>query len=111
MKETDDRTRDLFPRADYPLARNGDEVTSHVAAADLRKSLLHAKQKRFVLHLVEDHPGCTARKLSWYCADPAVSHDFIHKRLPDLEKEGLVRKGPICYEGRPAVTWFPVKHS
>jgi DNA-binding MarR family transcriptional regulator len=91
----------------YPLARNSDVSTSHMAERKLRRSGEHARQKAWVLSLLRAHPGYTARELAEQTEDFAVNHPIIWRRLPDLEKEGFVIKGPINHRRRPAVTWFP----
>jgi hypothetical protein len=94
---------------DYPLARNTDPVTSHLAERELRRVGEHSRQKSWVLSLVWSRPGSTARELAELTDDFATNHPIVWRRLPDLEKEGLVIKGPINYRRRPAVTWYPVR--
>lgn len=91
----------------YPLARSTDPSTSHMAERKLRRLGEHTRQKNWVLGLVISHPGSTARELAEVTPDFAVNHPIIWRRLPDLEKEGYVIKGPVNYRRRPAVTWYP----
>jgi DNA-binding MarR family transcriptional regulator len=95
----------------YPLARSTDISTSHRAARRLREVGEHARQKAWVLALVREHPGATARELAEQTEDFAVNHPIIWRRLPDLEKEGYVVKGPVNHRRRPAVTWYPTERA
>ena len=78
----------LFENAE-PLARNSDDSTSHEAAAKLTRSGRRNSQKSAVLTAVRLYPGKTAAEL----ADAAgLKHAVCHKRLPDLARDGFVRK-------------------
>jgi len=95
------------------LARNSDPASSHLAAADLRQSGRHLQQKRWTLALLTAHNGATCRQLATIAAGTAdmagnsLAMHTLGRRLPDLEKAGLVVKGPLSHAGpRPAVTWW-----
>ena len=94
----------------YRLARKTDPVSSHIGA---RNKLSGRRQQ--VLDLVKAHPGATSGELSRHmlrrypdlpirtCAETP------HKRLPELESLGLVRRGGMrkCKDsGNQALTWW-----
>lgn len=91
-----------------PRARATDPQTSHMAASDAIRSGRMAEQHATVLAAVRSQPGRTA-----------LEHDRSHgwdriagRRLSELERYGLVRKGPVrrCEAGgRPSVTWWAVE--
>lgn len=101
--------RSLFddPRV---LARSGDPVTSHEAAAYTVGTGLRAKQQQRVLDMIRQTPGLTAREL-------AARHGVddirdINRRLPELEQQGLARPGEprrdrASASGRRARPWYP----
>jgi len=88
------------------LRRSSDPFPSHAAARELVESGHHGKQCTGVLLALVDNPGVTSRELADICGiDLAV----IFRRLPDLEKGGVVSRGTIrkCKSGhRLASTWI-----
>ena len=87
------------------LARRGDPDTSHEAARRLVESGRLSEQKRAVLSALRREPGVTSAELAQRMG---VDRYTTGRRLPDLEKAGLVKKGEkrICRaRGTRAVTW------
>ncbi len=92
-----------------PLARKNDPATSKAAAESLTKSGARDSDKKKVLHWLKlathtNHLFTSAElaKLS------ELPHPTVHKRLPDLRRDGLVENGPsrICsVTGRVSLTW------
>lgn len=98
------------------LARGSDPESSKLAAEEIVASGTHAVQKQFVLSVLSTHDGATSRELARYAAT-VVGQDInalvhiIGRRLPDLEKDKRVRRGPqrTCTVGqRQALTWWIV---
>jgi single-stranded DNA-specific DHH superfamily exonuclease len=106
---------DLFGRApieialETRIARGSDPQTSKNAGEEVTTSGRPEGQLLAVLVLVRRHPGRTSMELA------KLSNKFdryvIASRLPELEKAGLVCKGPPRMSSagqRPAHTWKPV---
>ena len=93
-------------RATLRLRRTTDPVSSHAAARELVESGHHGKQCTGVLYALVDNPGVTSREL----ADiSGIDLAILFRRLPDLEKHGVVSRGTIrkCKKGnRLATTWI-----
>jgi hypothetical protein len=101
---------DLFDAR--PKARRTDPVTSHEAAEFAEASGTIGHQQEIVEALVRKHPGNTSAELAWSEDAKGLDRYAIARRLPELERLGLVRKGEarICSEsGRRAVTWEVVQ--
>lgn len=65
-------------------------------------------QRAKVLALVRAFPYRTARELSRKVNDDVLTHDAIHKRLPELRNAGRVRNHMIRHcavTGKKAMTW------
>lgn len=93
----------FFPNLE-PLARNADLRTSHEAAKALTLSGKRSGQKRTALDGVMRWPGLTASEL----AQRLGGGEWVHKRLPDLRRDGFVVNGAprdCTVTGRKAVTW------
>ena len=88
------------------IARRADPLSSKLAAEEITESGLRDAQKSQVLYHLRA------------CAEPVTSMELAHKgqldryvvarRLPDLEKDGLVIKVAMrsCgVSGRQAITW------
>jgi hypothetical protein len=97
--------------ADNPLARGSDPVTSHIAADRLKESGKWSTQKGRVLAWMRENrmlepPGdLSANEMS---RESGIPHPVCHKRLPDLEYDGLVkkcRKRTCRVTGELAYTW------
>ena len=98
------------PLFEPPLARKSDPESSHLAAGRARKEGLIAAQRQ-----------ATEKELRWYIdqwgecptsselAGGNIGLRYMYaRRLPELERVGVVRKGrmrPDKYTGREAVTW------
>jgi hypothetical protein len=97
---------ELFDAA--PKARRTDPITSHLAAAEAERNGTIGHQQEIVAELVRKHPGNTSAELAWSEDAKGLDRYAIARRLPELERLGLVRKGEprICSEsGRLAMTW------
>jgi hypothetical protein len=98
----------LFSGEPEKMARRSDPKTSLEAARQLVKSGAHGTLQLKVLGMVRDGPpGQTARELA---GGDAELHQQVWRRLPELEKLGLVLRGePRRSRGtnRRATTWWP----
>ena len=91
-----------------PLARRTDPPTSHAAAQSAVQSGLISRQCRECLEVVRMHPGLTSAELGDVSNMGSKARWIFARRLPDLEKAGLVRKDEarVCtINGTKAVTW------
>ena len=89
------------------LARTTDPSTSKEAAEEVAKRLTDAR--RYAYEAVVAQPGCTANELANQADD--LDTRRIGRRLNELEKAGVVRRGPVrrCrISGRKGATWEPV---
>ena len=80
----------------FPMARSSDPATSHEGAVQHREKLSERREQ--VLQLVVNHPGATQGELARqmlkrYNLPINVCAATPHKRLPELEKLGLVKRG------------------
>lgn len=97
---------------EFPMARASDPVTSHEAADRALASGAVPSQREAVLRFVRGRPGATATELA-----RLLHHETNHitcRRLPELERRGLVRRGParVCQVTNfKAATWFPTERS
>lgn len=91
-----------------PLFRRNDPATSREAGEHMIESGKLAEAQSRVLEMVRRAPGLTSLMLAEVAGewDPRV----INRRLPELERLGLVRRGEAKRQGtgRRAVTWWPV---
>jgi hypothetical protein len=99
--------RTLFDEYDPRfLARRTDPPTSKLAAEEMIEHL--AKCHAWALDCVTESPGWTANELgARYCVADVRR---INRRLPELERLGLVVRGDerACRRtGRKCVTWWP----
>ena len=102
----------FLPAPAHTRARATDPITSQQAAERCENLGLRYQQ---VLWLVETYPDCTAKELSslWIDSglrvDTGVALDTPHRRLPELEKIGIVKRSDtyrVCTRtGRNAYTW------
>lgn len=91
-----------------PVAHAGDPVTSVLAADAHERCGAREGNLRAVREGVARWPGRTSRELAGLLG---MDRHEAARRLPDLEKAGLVRKGEArrCRDGGTmAVTWFRV---
>lgn len=97
---------DLFT---YAASRQTDPATSHEAERDITASGARAQMAATALRLVRDNPGLTSNELE---ALVGVSDGRVRKRLVELEREGLVRRGPVkvsSVSGKKNQTWYAVE--
>lgn len=97
----------------FPMARVSDPATSHDAAEKQVKKL--SDRRKMVFDFVQAYPGRTHGELAAKLYKETYNLGIIacvetpHKRLPELEKLGLVRRGRVrkCGEtGHSAATWW-----
>lgn len=89
-------------------ARRTDPRSSHVAA--IRAELSHAgRHRQICLNEVLKHHGQTSAEIA---LQVGLDRHQVARRLPELEKGGLVRKGlqrECKAKGSRAVTWWPAE--
>lgn len=99
----------------FAMSRNTDPETSHQAALEHALTTL-SERRRQVFDLVNDFPGQTAGELARIMLRRfghlpiTVCAETPHKRLPELERLGLVRRGDAreCGDsGYDRMTWWP----
>lgn len=90
-------------------ARNDDPSSSHDAAEHVVSSGLQAQQHSLAASAVRKHPGLTSLELA---RATGIDRFVLARRLPEVEREGLIRRGTVrrcsASNGRSAVTWHPV---
>lgn len=90
----------------FAMSRRTDPATSAAAAADLHDSGALGRQRAMVLGAVRRWPGSTSAEL----ADRLACDRYCpSRRLPDLERAGLVRRGPArrcSITNRSCITWI-----
>ena len=90
----------------FPASRRTDPQTSFLAEKELNDTGSRSLQARQVLEVLMRNEGRTSRELAWI---GEMDRYLVARRLPDLEKVGLARKGPArrCDQsGRKSVTWW-----
>ena len=93
-----------------PLARNTDPITSDIAAEKLVASGKHNFQKTQTYNALKRYKqrkdeNPTSAELAYFSG---LDRYMVARRLPDLQKNGLVRKVDrrVCsVTTNPAVTW------
>ena len=83
-----------------------DPATSHEAEEHVNTSGIRDGHARVVFEALRRHEGATSAELASYAG---VDRYVTGRRLPDLEKLGLVRKGESrrCRAARKnAITWW-----
>ena len=66
-----------------------------------------------VFDLVSEFPFRTARELAHKVSSDVISHDSIHKRLPELRQQGKVVNGDVrtcTITGKRAMTWVKASY-
>jgi hypothetical protein len=94
------------PKPRNQIARSFDPDTSFRAAEQVTASGKRDQQAQEVLRRLKEHPGSTSAELAGLGMDRYVAA----RRLPELERLGLVRKGDkraCTTTGNAAVTWWP----
>lgn len=89
-----------------PIARHSDPDTSHAAAKHITRSGQRDTQAALLLTAVLRIPGGTSAEYGAVVLDRYA----CARRLPELEKLSMVRRGPkrICRAtGSEAITWIP----
>jgi hypothetical protein len=89
-----------------PLAARNDPSTSHQAAERFTASGARANQKRAFLEWMRANPR--ARTSAEIARDGPFPRDAVARRLPDLERDGLVERLPArecAARGGQAITW------
>jgi len=88
-------------------ARHSDPSSSHEAVAAMAPGILNHQQSRAAA-AVRANPGRTSSELATECG---LDRYELARRLPECDREGRVRRGPIrkdSYTNRSGVTWWPV---
>lgn len=88
------------------LARNTDPSSSHEAADRMIQTGRLAIQKLRVFRALQRNPGATSAELA---VELGGDRYMASRRLPDLERDGLVARGPAreCRaRGGSAITWI-----
>lgn len=98
----------LFDGYTGGMARRTDPATSHEAARAHVASGATVKQRTAVLAAVRAAPGLTSDELA---AEMGVSRYLTARRCPELERLGLIQRGPARLSRigrRIGITWFPM---
>tara|TARA_R110002049_G_scaffold2743_1_gene20911 strand:- start:10816 stop:11121 length:306 start_codon:yes stop_codon:yes gene_type:complete len=74
-------------------SRNTDPNTSFEAAKKILTSGAHHSQSQKTLALVKRYPGLTSAELAFKTDE--LTRAQIARRLPDLEKQNLIKKGDV----------------
>lgn len=91
-----------------PAARTTDPESSHEADRHMDASGKRECQQRAVLEAVRANSGLTSKHLA---QRTGLDRHMVGRRLPELERDGLVRRGPVVNDpddGRQGVTWWRV---
>ena len=89
-----------------PLSHRNDPLTSYIAAEKLAKSGKWASQKQEVYRALQWHNGSTSSELG---EQMNLDRYTPARRLPELERDGLIEKGPkrMCrVQNSLCVTWW-----
>ncbi len=92
-------TQLAFNMESIPIARKTDPESSHEAAARITDSGKRKRQIDEALARVRRHPGKTSLELS----DMELDRYILARRLPELEKLGLV----TTTENKAGLRWWP----
>lgn len=89
-----------------PASRRTDPATSRQAEAAVTASGARLTQAELVLGMVRMHGGMASAEQSMHCE---LDRFQIARRLPDLEANGLIKKGATrtcSITGKASVTWW-----
>jgi hypothetical protein len=92
------------------IARRSDPESSHRAGGEITVSGRREGQLLGVLALVRKYPGSTSLELAYKSF--SLDRYVVARRLPELEKAGLVSRGPLKQCGiskKLALTWVPAR--
>jgi len=92
---------------EVPKAHVGDPMTAFAAADRAEASGMAQTHRETVLRAVQERPGATSREIA---VQTGMNRHAVARRLPELEREGRIRKGPTrkCeIADTMAVTWTP----
>lgn len=78
------------------LFRNSDPHTSRLAAETMERSGSRASQRQAILDYVRAHPDETSKEIA---AGLGLCRYAVARRLPDLERDGLVCKAKQWADG------------
>lgn len=104
---TDRSLFDAIPARE--MSRAADPATSKAAADSAAASGRASSQREAVLAAVRAAPGRTSDELA---AGMGVGRHMVARRLPELERLGLVRRGEARASrvgGRAGLTWWPAE--
>ena len=92
-------------------ARHTDAETSHEAARKVDASGTAECHRSQILQVLIDSPGTTAWEIQRELQH--LTREGISKRLPELERQGLVRRGAIRFctykTDQRMLTWWPTE--
>lgn len=104
--------------ASKPLARKTDPVSSKLAAATQVATGVRGKNKAAILSYLYQTATFGGKRTTYQSGYELTAHEValhgkfdhptVHKRLPDLRADGLVKNGPMrtcSVTRRPALTW------
>lgn len=89
-------------------------TNSNLAFKHVSSSGIQADQQAKALAVVKEFGYRTSRELANKVNGGVLSHEALHKRLPELRAMGLVRNGDsrVCtVTGRKAQTWIATTES
>ena len=76
---------------EYPASRRTDPLSSYIAEDRVINSGRRGRQALMVYEALRKNDGSTSRELEAAMGLPEVAH----RRLPDLEKAGLIKRGKM----------------
>jgi len=91
-----------------PLARTSDPATSKSAAATYTASGQRGTDKSRLLGWLKANGAKNGMTSHEIASHGVFAHPTVHKRLPDLRRDGLVVNGPArtcTVTGRSSLTW------
>lgn len=91
-----------------PIAASSDPDTSHLAAKAVTESGQREGQLLAVLAVLKKYPRLTSMELAHHASEPDKMRFICARRLPELERGGLVRragKRECSISGMKATIW------